>query len=115
MNFLQSKYFQCIFFLCIVFQLPAISNGQSLKITDFVLFGGTGFTTGTVCLIQNSGSVNIQGGGNVGSYSSITTGNNFSNTGNVYSGGTMLLGQGNVIGGNLAAANSSNTSGTIQW
>ena len=108
----RRRYFQYMFFLGIVFQMPIILKAQSLKISDFVLFGGTGFTTGTSCLIQKSG-VSVKGGGNVGSYSSITTGNNFSNTGNVYSGGTMLLGQGNVIGGNLAATNSSNISGTI--
>jgi len=52
MNFLHCKYFQWLFIFFIIFQIPNISNGQNLKISDFVIFGGDGSCTGTGCGIQ---------------------------------------------------------------
>ena len=94
----------------ILFLLPHIVNAQQLKITDFAVFGGNGSSASCLVNIGSSSSIN---GGSVGSYKLVQTTGNASVTGNIYSGGTVILANGSTIGGRITAANSASLTGTI--
>jgi hypothetical protein len=98
---------------------PNNSTAQQLRISDFVLFGGTSnpLTGQTPCSapgysVQLASSTNIQGG-SIGSYRLVTSTGNITVNGNIYSGGLVQLANNNNITGKIAAANSTNLSGTI--
>ncbi len=102
--------FKWLILLLIVFEIPAVSTGQNLKISDFVLFAGNENCTG--CGVQ-FGSANNVKGGFTGSYTSIKTGANFSINGSIFSGGTVELSSNTVITGNISAANSQSVKGAV--
>ena len=96
-------------------------TAQQLNISDFVLFGGNGnCPTGAGqsavpspgCGVQVGSSSSIQGG-SVGSYKLVKSTGTSTFTGNIYSGGTVVLANNNTVTGKITAANSLNTTGTI--
>src|SRR5882724_1241824 len=100
---------------------PYISNGQGLRMSDFVLFGGSGscpFGTGQSgppppgCAVQMGSSSTISGG-SVGSFSLINTTGSSNIYANLYSGGTIQLSNKTVVGGKIAVANFSEATGTV--
>ncbi len=90
--------------------LPLFLNAQQLKITDFALFGGSGLCPSCTVNIGTSSSIT---GGSIGSYHLIQSTGNASITGNIYSGGTIILANGNTVGGRISAANTAALTGTI--
>jgi hypothetical protein len=90
----------------ILFNIVAFTSyAQQLKVSDFVLFGGSAG-------VEITSSTNIQGG-SIGSFTLVkTTGNSTLNT-NIYSGGTVQLSNSNVVSGKITAANSQNIIGNI--
>ena len=90
-------------------------NAQSpqLRITDFVLFGGNANCPNGAqtpcnspgCAVQLGSSSSVSGG-SVGSYRLVKTTGTVTITGNVYSGGTVQLSNGNKVTGKITAANS---------
>src|SRR6185312_12411433 len=102
-NILFKIEFKWAMILCVISLLPAITHGQNLKINDFVLFGNK---------VQIGSSSSISGG-SIGANILVTSAGNLSNTGNIYSGGTVVLANNNVISGKITAANSTNLPGTI--
>ena len=81
--------------LLTLFGIPSVSISQSLKDSDFVLFANN---------IQIGTSSTISGG-SVGANVLVSTSGNLSLTGNIYSGGTVSLGNNNMISGKITAAN----------
>ncbi|HUZ57899.1 MAG TPA: hypothetical protein VMU83_03885, partial [Hanamia sp.] len=104
-NRLCRLFYKWTFLLILIFQLPTISKGQSLKISDFVLFGGSGTNIGTGCSFFRHSSPDIQGG-SVGGNSFVKTSTNATINGNIYSGGFIQLANNNSISGNITSANS---------
>ena len=92
--------------------LPAITNGQSLKINDFVLFGGDGTYIGNGCYFQRHSSPDINGG-SVGSNSIIETSSNTKVNGNLYSGGIIQLNDNNNVTGNITVSNSNSLKNNV--
>ncbi|HET7118358.1 MAG TPA: hypothetical protein VFI29_17815, partial [Hanamia sp.] len=92
-----------VLILFAIFQIPAVSSGQNLKISDFVLFGNN---------VQIASSSTISGG-IIGSNTLVKSTGNLNFTGSINSGGNIDLANNNVISGRITAANSDNLSGTI--
>src|SRR5688572_3040113 len=108
-----------VFFLLVVLY-PGTLNAQ-LKITDFVLFGGNGLCPGGPsqkapaspgCAVQIGPASNVQGG-SVGSYTLVKSTGNVTLNSNIYSGGTILLANSNVVTGKISAADSQSKAGTV--
>ena len=76
-----------------------------LKMTDFVLFGGSQG-------VEISSASSIQGG-SIGSSTLIKTTGSTTLSTNIYSGGTVQLNNSNVITGKITAANSQGVTGNI--
>ena len=72
------------------------SNGQQLKISDFVLFGSAS--------VNISPAANIQGG-SIGSFSFIKTSGKATLNTNIYSGERIQLSNNNTVSGRITAAN----------
>jgi len=94
-----------------------IAQSPQLKMSDFVLFSGSGgpnttSPTGPGYAVQLGSSANINGG-SIGSYKLVQTTGNANITGNIYSQGRIILANGNSISGNIAASNSPSITGTI--
>ena len=85
--------------------LPMLVNAQKLKITDFVLFGGSSNCVN--CVVQIGASTEIKKG-DIGSYSLIKSGTNIVLGGNIHSGGKIQLGNNIEFKGNLTVANTGN-------
>ncbi|MGN6532178.1 MAG: polymer-forming cytoskeletal protein, partial [Ginsengibacter sp.] len=109
-NLRLAMRFKWLILLLTIFEIPSVSTGQSLKISDFVLFAGNGNCKG--CEVQLGSANNIKGG-IIGSYTDIKTGGNFSINGSIISGGTILLSSNTVITGNISAANSQSIKGSV--
>ena len=100
-------------FICGLF--PAVLKAQQLKMTDFVLFGGTKtpLTGQTQPLapgyaVQLGSSSNIQKSsngpeGSIGSYKLVKSTGNFTINGNIYSEALIQLTNSNVVTGKIAA------------
>jgi len=91
---------------------PTILKAQQLKITDFVLFGGTGTVLPGQRAplapgygVQFGSSSSIQGG-SIGSFKLVKSTGNAIINGNIYSGSTIQLANSNVVKGKLAAGSS---------
>ncbi len=123
MKHLLSRRLLCKFYTLIVFvSLLSIHAGaQQLNITDFVLFGGNGNCPGGPgqsvapspgCAVQLGSSTSIQGG-SIGSYTLVKSTGNATVTGNIYSGGTVVLANSNTVTGKITAANTANSTATI--
>ncbi len=98
--------------MLILFLLIFISSTKAQQTTmqDYVLFGGkSSVSNGNVTL---SSSTNVTGG-SIGSYRLVTTTGNSNIAGNIYSGGTITLSNGNTVTGKITAANTAAVSGNI--
>ncbi|MDE3213980.1 MAG: hypothetical protein KGM98_12155, partial [Bacteroidota bacterium] len=63
-------------FSLVLTQFPFQASAQQTSISDYVLFGGGPGCKGD-CGVQTASSTVLQNGGAVGSYNSITAGQNF--------------------------------------
>src|SRR4029078_483778 len=110
---LLSHSWRPLFFILITL-CSTISNAQQLKISDFVLFGGSAENT-----IQNPYSTGVKIGSNVkiqggfvGSYGLIKSTGKLTLSGDVYSDRNIQLSNYNEVG-NISAANSKGATGNI--
>jgi hypothetical protein len=85
-----------------------------LKITDFSVFGSNGQSAQNApnCFVQFGSSVTINGG-SIGSNKLVKTTGGINLTGNIYSGGTVVLANSNKVTGRITAANTAGLGGTI--
>src|SRR5260221_3602717 len=90
--------------------IPQGISAQQTKISDFVLFG---VNSDCASCGVNMGSSTSISGGSVGSNKLVQSTGNVSFTGNIFSGGTVILANGNTIGGRITAANSASLTGNI--
>jgi hypothetical protein len=114
-------YLPGIPFLISLLFFSAGLHAQQLNIDSFAVFGGNGLCPGgqgqTHCLspgcsVQIGSSSSILGG-SVGSFRLVTTSSSVSITGNIFSGGSVQLGNSNTVTGRITSANSPVTNGTI--
>jgi hypothetical protein len=90
---------------------PLNSSAQQLRIFDFAIFGGNGTCpngqtlSSPQCAVQ-LGSATFVNGGSVGSYRLVKSTGNINIAGNIHSGGTIELANGNSVSGKITAANS---------
>ncbi|HEY2349756.1 MAG TPA: S8 family serine peptidase, partial [Puia sp.] len=89
--------------------LPQLLSAQQTNITDFVLFGGS--SSCATCAVTLGSATAITG--SIGSYHIVQSTGNASVTGNMYSGGTVKLSNGNTVTGRITAANIPAVTGTI--
>ena len=73
--------FKLLLLLLVIFEIPAVSSGQNLKISDFVLFGKN---------VQFGTSSSIYGG-SIGEKTKVSSSGILTATGIIYSGGTVVL------------------------
>lgn len=107
--------------LLFLFLLPAaVVIAQQVpqpKMSDFVLFSGAGGPGTATCYSPGYavqiGSGSTVSGGTIGSLKLIYTTGPVTVTGNVFSNGTIVLANSNVVKGNIAASNAFSASGTI--
>ena len=101
--------------------LPVILLAQQLKITDFVLFGGNGSCpTGQGqkaplypgCSVFIGPSSDIKSGA-IGSYHLIKSGTNIHIAGDIFSAGSIQLGNNISVNGRIAAANTTKFAGNV--
>ena len=113
----------CIFnvVIVVILLLSFQAGAQQLNISDFVLFGGNGncpsgsgqaTPPSPGCALQIGSSTSIQGG-SIGSFNLVKSTGTASVTGNIYSGGTVVLANSNTVNGKITAANTLNSTATI--
>ena len=85
-------------------------KAQQTTMKDYVLFGGN--STYASGYVQLGSSANVQGGA-IGSYKLVKTTGNATIGANVYSGGTIVFSNSNIVTGKITAANSPAVTGTI--
>ena len=108
-GFILRNLLRTVWFFIIGF-IPRFAVAQQTNISDFVLFGGSGPCA--TCAVNFGSSVSINGG-STGSYKTVkSTGNTFI-SGNIFSGGTINLANGNTVNGRITAANSPTVTGSI--
>ncbi|HSN62180.1 MAG TPA: polymer-forming cytoskeletal protein, partial [Ferruginibacter sp.] len=95
------------------------TNAQQLRITDFVLFGGTNSILPGQAACSSPGYAVQLGtsskivGGAIGSYKLVKSTGTATVNANIYSGGTVILANNNTVTGNITAANVTAQTGTI--
>lgn len=112
----MKKFLSFLAMLCAALMASTV-QAQVTQITDYAMFsgnGGPGTTnpgaSGYGVILGSSTNIN---GGNIGSYALVQTTGGASFSGNIYSGGKVILANGNSVTGRITAANSAALSGTI--
>ncbi|HVE61470.1 MAG TPA: hypothetical protein VNA26_06610, partial [Chitinophagaceae bacterium] len=90
-----------------------ITTGQQLKMSDFAVYSGyTKVYDSSNYLLSIGSNVKVNGG-HIGSHSKITSMDNVTITGSIFSGNTIRIGENLVVEGNVTANNKNNVAGTI--
>ena len=112
-TYIKTAFFKARFHvLLFLLILPFTTFSQQLKITDFIIFGGSGQCSGsTVCGVELGPTLNITGGA-VGSYRLVKSTGGITLNGSIFSEGIVQLTNGNTIKGRITAKNISGLSGT---
>ena len=97
--------------------LPAASYAQTTVLSDYVMFSGNG-GAGTTAPGSSGygvifGSSSTITGGAIGSFYLVQTTGGANLSTNIYSGGKVILANGNSVSGRITAQNTSSLSGTI--
>lgn len=113
----MKKFTQRFVLLLSTFFCFYAANSQQLKITDFLLFSGSGLSGASVpgapgCGVIYGSSYALQKGA-IGSFSLVKATDNAVISGNIYSGGKVILANNNTVSGKITAANAAGLSGTI--
>ena len=104
-NLINQIYRWLIVFFLLLIVHPCTLFAQQLKVSDFVLFGGS-------TSVEISSSTNIQGG-SIASFTLVKTTGNSTLNASIYSGGSVLLNNSNIVTGKITAANSKGATGSI--
>ena len=96
--------------LFVVLQTTSTSTAQQLKISDFVIFGGSSVPGKSG--VNLSSSTNVMSG-SIGSFSDVkSTGSSFIG-GNIHSGGTVNLANSNTVSGKITVGNTAGSTGNV--